>query len=757
MTVVRDVVIRFVADTKDLARGGASLDQINARIKKFESDFLTANQKIQTSNKATTQSFANMQGGLQQLGAQIGITFSIGTIVAFGKAALDSFKQAEESARKLSFAVTKIANGTSGDLDLLLKQSAKLQDQGIFSDEQIQSAQTALLTIGLTVDEVNKLVPAIADAAALNGEFDGTLQKVIMGVNGSNKGLKQMGIFLGDVKGQSERVNEITRLMSEQFSGGLTDALNTAAGASKNLENRWDDMLEKMGALINDGIVAMKSSITDLTSGFDEFGESADGTVSGINQLIKSFIEYSTLGIVSFEGSTINAIKAQKEFKAALDETVESLGGTVQDRLLALRIEWDNLQQSVSQGQIGLDEYNAKYKTIVSELVTITNDASKKVQPIPPDCDEECQAEKLKKAKELYEKFLELEKEQLEQIEDLRIAMMEEGFEKERALIELNFKRALADVEGNTQTANLLRLTLEEKYQNDLKLLQQKYDEIDAENREKEAEELIKQREKDLEQEEKDLEEGFELLKKWKEKELAYKTEVANAENELEQAKMDAVIAGADALRNLTRDNAQLSKVFFLFRQAVAVGDILRNLEIEIAGYASNPAWTALPDGGATLKTAAITKAKIRAGIAIGTIAAQVVPELAGFADGVIDLKRGPHPVGRDTIPAMLDEGESVMTRDETRRHKDLFLAIRNKELEKFIHEKFVLPELNMQLGYKWLGASQQSGPNKVILDERKLAKAMPKNISVNNIDELAKALTREQRRAKMFARRGVN
>ena len=97
----------------------------------------------------------------------------------------------------------------------------------------------------------------------------------------------------------------------------------------------------------------------------------------------------------------------------------------------------------------------------------------------------------------------------------------------------------------------------------------------------------------------------------------------------------------------------------------------------------------------------AITKAIAQggiAGIAIGAIMSAIgLAQLAivaskplpAFKKGVIDLPLGNNPKGDDTIPAMLHEGESVMTAEETKKHKSLFKAIRGNKYEDWVNEEF--------------------------------------------------------------------
>ena len=80
-----------------------------------------------------------------------------------------------------------------------------------------------------------------------------------------------------------------------------------------------------------------------------------------------------------------------------------------------------------------------------------------------------------------------------------------------------------------------------------------------------------------------------------------------------------------------------------------------------------------------------LTAPLIAYAIAEGVLQAAIVAArpMPAFYKGVIDLPLGNNKRGRDTIPAMLHEGESVMTADETKRFKPILLAMRSGALDK--------------------------------------------------------------------------
>lgn len=104
-----------------------------------------------------------------------------------------------------------------------------------------------------------------------------------------------------------------------------------------------------------------------------------------------------------------------------------------------------------------------------------------------------------------------------------------------------------------------------------------------------------------------------------------YNNSVAQAEWSLVEAKRQALNAGFDIAQMFVGKNKALADTLFVIQKGVAIANIIVDLQKEIAGYASNPVWTASPDGGASIKIPAIAAAKVRAATSIATIAATTV------------------------------------------------------------------------------------------------------------------------------------
>jgi len=131
----------------------------------------------------------------------------------FIKGSSEEFINAEKSVKQLEFAVKSIAGGSDSTFMEFKKQARELSSIGdfsIFTHEQIEAAQRMGIDMNLTTEEVKKLIPIVIDAASATGmDLEQAMQKVLLGINGNTKGLKQLGVFIKDTGDKSENYNLI--------------------------------------------------------------------------------------------------------------------------------------------------------------------------------------------------------------------------------------------------------------------------------------------------------------------------------------------------------------------------------------------------------------------------------------------------------------------------------------------------------------------------------------------------------------------
>lgn len=116
----------------------------------------------------------------------------------------------------------------------------------------------------------------------------------------------------------------------------------------------------------------------------------------------------------------------------------------------------------------------------------------------------------------------------------------------------------------------------------------------------------------------------------------AYNEALIAAEQQLTDARIGAAKGLISGLTDLAGENKKLANALFVVDKALAIGEVVVNTQREIAGYWSNPTWKLLPDGGASLATAASAAAKLRAATSIGTIVASSVAKFMGGGAGAV-------------------------------------------------------------------------------------------------------------------------
>lgn len=207
---------------------------------------------------------------------------------------------------------------------------------------------------------------------------------------------------------------------------------------------------------------------------------------------------------------------------------------------------------------------------------------------------------------EVEGKAIDARKRVLEMIKQLEIQFINDDYTRELAQIDLKYERMIAQAEGDL---DLIKQLEEYKFQEKMKLMQ--------EHLEKQA----------------DLVDDFQ--------EELVESEIFNAQTrndaliradaDLANSKMQGAQNLFSTMRGFAGEANDLQKTLFLSEKAVAVAQIVKNLQVEIAGIAAANA--PLGPAGIPLTAAQSTAAKIRAGIGIATIAAQSIGNLA-FAEG---------------------------------------------------------------------------------------------------------------------------
>lgn len=259
----QQVVIKIIteANTKKAVNELENLTDEEKRVKKefdnaskaadnFGKEAQDAGKKANKATKDAGLGIKSLNEQLTDIGKTIAGAFAVEAIIEFGQQSVIAFAEAEENGRKLEFAVKNIANGTDGALDMLLQQADELKAISIFDDDDIIMAQQALITYGLTTEQVAKLTPKIVDLASATGmDLASATDKIIAGINGQTKGLRDVGMQFKDTGSKVENYTIILDKLNK-FQGSTAEASETTMGALKRFGIFIGDLQENTGEFL---------------------------------------------------------------------------------------------------------------------------------------------------------------------------------------------------------------------------------------------------------------------------------------------------------------------------------------------------------------------------------------------------------------------------------------------------------------------------------------------------------------------------
>ena len=250
--------VRELNKAIDQSKNIKEVEQLNRKLTETKGKL----NDVKNAGKEATNTFGNALSSFQfkfnALGQAVGqlavsgLTQLASQAVDFGKESVKAFIEAELNAKKLEIALQNISGEGTGAFNKLIKQSEELQKISIFSDDDIQNAQTALVQYGLTSDEVEKLLPKILDLASAQGiDLASATETSIKAINGQTKGLKTAGIAFDDTGTKAGNLAKLTENLNK-FQGQSSAVMETNAGKLARLGNAYDDFKESVGEALVD-------------------------------------------------------------------------------------------------------------------------------------------------------------------------------------------------------------------------------------------------------------------------------------------------------------------------------------------------------------------------------------------------------------------------------------------------------------------------------------------------------------------------
>jgi len=314
----------------------------------------------------------SIKGSLVGIGAGIAAAFSVQAVIQFGKASVDAFIEAEENAERLRFAITQIGNESEATFKTLIAQSEQLAAISIFSDDDIQKAQTALATFGLTGNQIDKLIPKILDLASANKiDLASATDAAIRSFEGQTRGLLTLGVKFDDTGSRIGNYNKFIE-STEKLTGATAQATETLAGQLQQTANRADELQEKLGEDLAPAFVKLKVFVFEATQSIVDFIK-AGADLNRFNfakelEKGKTATEEIKKRVDDLTAANIKLGQSQEE---ASNNAIESISNEINARL---KLREQTLKDATFRIAASQEEYDLEKQRAANRVKAVQNE-----------------------------------------------------------------------------------------------------------------------------------------------------------------------------------------------------------------------------------------------------------------------------------------------------------------------------------------------------------------------------------------------
>ena len=260
--------------------------------------------------KAST-SFKKMGKNIQKAGKTMSMSLTA-PLTAFAAASIKAFDTQAKAEAKLMTAL----KGNEKAFKSLTKQAQELQKVTIFGDEETMAAQSMLASMGLNEEAIKRLTPLIQDMATAKGmNLTAAADLVAKSVGSSTNALSRYGIQIEGAVGSTDRLDSAVLALKGQFDGQAKAAAKAGAGGLKQLQNRFGDLMEKIGEMLIPLLNKLVSGLDTMITTWNNLDEGIKIAVVTFGTLLASigplvYLFGTLVSVVGFFMSPLGAVVA---------------------------------------------------------------------------------------------------------------------------------------------------------------------------------------------------------------------------------------------------------------------------------------------------------------------------------------------------------------------------------------------------------------------------------------------------------------
>jgi len=381
-------------------------DNLKTELKKAEDSVGKLDSSMQKGAK-TTSTFSD---SFKKIATGLGLVYLAKLAMDFGKASLQAFADAQNSAIQYNNAEKNVAGTTKQSVDALNEYILLLEKKTSVDDKTIRQGAQILAQDQISIENQKKLLAGIVDLAVANskangGEIDvaGTAKAVGRVISTGDTGVLTRQNVVVDPKtadaikntgDQAERTAQIMKILDENAKGAGEALGNSFQGTINRAKDKIEDLQVAVGKGLSVALTVLSNGLSDTIGGF---GITADGTnklgtafvwLAGLINFVANTLKLLGLGLFSYGNILVQEAKITWGFGkdvigifGKVGDAIKSIGSAMVDVLTGkfgkarddLKAGFD-FSGAFNNSQKAMDEAGKSFTNVNDKIVNTTKD-----------------------------------------------------------------------------------------------------------------------------------------------------------------------------------------------------------------------------------------------------------------------------------------------------------------------------------------------------------------------------------------------
>ena len=200
--------------------------------------------EFQQKAQQVERNLGSLEKQLTSLGKSLSVKLTA-PLAALGAVALKNADTQQQAEQRLLTAL----KGRTDIQQRLIAQAAELQSRSVLGDEVVIGQQAYLASLGMTEEQIGRVIEASAQLSAATGmTLDSAVKNLAKTFGGLTGELGESIPKLKELTVEQLKNGEAVDFILENYKGFAESAAQTALGPLRQLNNAWGDFLEQIGA-----------------------------------------------------------------------------------------------------------------------------------------------------------------------------------------------------------------------------------------------------------------------------------------------------------------------------------------------------------------------------------------------------------------------------------------------------------------------------------------------------------------------------